>query len=244
MRSLLKAIILKLVDASEIRKVVREEIDAALIQQLRNIDYGLHFKAIMKSADFVYENIPLHKRYSITNLWTESIKIAPAEGLMLEFGVYNGNSIRFFASLTSRTIYGFDSFEGIPDAWTLRRKGDFAVAALPEVPKNVKLVKGWFSETLPEFLAANPGAVSFIHMDCDLYSSTQTVLELLVGRIQAGTVIVLDDFLEEPGFEKEEHLAFFEFVEKFKVEFEYIGYTTTVPSSPVSIIIKSIRHSD
>ena len=112
---------------------------------------------------------------------------------------------------------------------------------LPEVPANVTLVKGWFNETLPGFLKTHPGPIAFVHLDCDLYSSTTEVLNLIGSRLHAGSVIVLDDFLEEPGWQHEEHKAFFEFVEKQQVEFEYIGYTTGVPSSAAAIRITRIR---
>ena len=103
------------------------------------------------------------------------------------------------------------------------------------------LVKGWFSETLPAFLEKHSGPIAFVHLDCDLYSSTNDVLNLIACRLHAGSVIVLDDFMEEPGWQHEEHKAFFEFVEKQQVEFEYIGYTTGVPSSAAAIRITRIR---
>src|SRR5689334_19725645 len=68
------------------------------------------------------------------------LEAAPADGLMCEFGVYRGDSIRYIAAcLPHRTIYGFDSFEGLPGqppeltrlGWG---KGDFWVAGLPQVP--------------------------------------------------------------------------------------------------------------
>lgn len=207
---------------------------------MRTIDYGLYFKAAMKSADFVLNNIPLSRRYSHADLWAESLNRAPKDGLLLEFGVYKGNSIRFFAERTPRTLYGFDPFEGFPEPWTLCAAGEFKVDRLPDVPHNVRLIKGLFADTLPAFLQAHPGPVAFIHLDCDLYSSSRDVLELLFSRMVPGTVMVMDDFLEEPGFEHEQHKAFFEFVQKYKIKFEYIGYCYTRPSSAVAVEIKSV----
>ena len=48
-------------------------------------------------------------------------------------------------------IYGFDSFEGLPDAWIPGfPKGYFDMkGSLPPVAPNVQLIKGWFDETLP-----------------------------------------------------------------------------------------------
>ena len=56
-------------------------------------------------------------------------EIAIKDGLHLEFGVYKGDSINRFAGLSPDVIwYGFDSFEGLPEAWTLgAKKGAFSV---------------------------------------------------------------------------------------------------------------------
>ena len=67
---------------------------------------------------------------------------------------------------------------------------------------NVRLHRGWFDASLPAFLAremavgevALPLHVSFLHIDCDLYSSTQTVLRCLACAIGVGTVVVFDEW--------------------------------------------------
>jgi hypothetical protein len=77
-------------------------------------------------------------------------------GLIMEFGVYKGESINFIADLLpNRQIYGFDSFEGLPETWRYNfYKGTFKLNNLPEVRKNVVLVKGLFEDTLPKFKEA------------------------------------------------------------------------------------------
>jgi hypothetical protein len=122
--------------------------------------------------------------------------LAPADGMILEFGVAGGTTIRALADcppLRERPIFGFDSFKGLPEAWGRYPKGQFA-CAVPEVPHNVELVVGWFDETLAPFLASHRDDVALLHIDCDLYSSTRTVFEHLGPQIVAGTVIVLDEF--------------------------------------------------
>ena len=208
------------------RKVIREELDAAMNRWLRDIDFGLRLRAILASADFVYENIPLHLRFTSTELRKMALDAAPREGLLLEFGVWQGGSINQFAGWTTRPIYGFDSFEGLPEPWSIARRGHFAIEGLPAVRDNVTLVKGWFNETLPKFLAEHPEPVAFVHMDCDLYSSTATVLELLKDRLLPGATIVLDDFLMEPGWQREEHKAWLDLVASHQVAFKYLGYQT------------------
>ena len=54
-------------------------------------------------------------------------------------------------------------------------------------------------------------------------------------------MIILDDFLEEPGWQHEMHKAFFEFVEIHNVKFDYIAYSISTPSSSVGVVIKSIN---
>ena len=105
MKRLLKSLVQKFVSAAGIREIVREEVNAAIIQQLRNIDYGLHLRSIQESADFVYRNIPLHLRFTQYELRKASVDLAPAEGMFLEFGVYRGYWICQFAEMTSRPEY-------------------------------------------------------------------------------------------------------------------------------------------
>ena len=138
---------------------------------------------------------------------------APAEGLVLEFGVGAGTSLRVLAEATSRPIAGFDSFQGLPEDWrTGFAKGAFRQVRPPaDLGAHVSLVEGLFQDTLPGFLAAHPGPVALLHVDCDLYSSTVTVLEALAPRIVPGTVIVFDEYFNFPGWREGEHRAFQEF---------------------------------
>ncbi len=106
------------------------------------------------------------------------------------------------------------------------------------MPSNVRLVKGWFHETLPGFLEAHPGPVSFVHLDCDLYRSAKTVLDLIGPRFTQDTQIVLDDFMLEPGWEREEHRAFFEYIEQSCWQFEYTGYSNDSPGCSAAVTLK------
>jgi len=122
-------------------------------------------------------------------------------GSILEFGVFQGKTLRLIANFfKNEPVWGFDSFEGLPEDWTKNEqgpieysKGHFSVSAMPKVPDNVNLVKGWFNETLPEWLKNNTENIKFLHLDADLYSSTKDVLTLLNSRIVPGTVIVFDE---------------------------------------------------
>lgn len=122
--------------------------------------------------------------------------VAPLQGLILEFGVASGATINHLAgtpALRERHIYGFDSFRGLPEPWAVYPLGHFACAP-PAILSNVELIIGLFEETLPAFLTAHAGACALVHIDCDLYASTRTVLEALTPRIVVGTVVVLDEY--------------------------------------------------
>jgi hypothetical protein len=113
---------------------------------------------------------------------------APSNGLILEFGVATGATISYLANcvaLGGRTIYGFDSFMGLPEKWADYAVGHFACDP-PSVPSNVELVIGLFADTLPAFLATHAGKAALIHIDCDLYASTYQVLYFLNERIVPG----------------------------------------------------------
>lgn len=146
-------------------------------------------------------------------------------GLMLEFGVNFGTSIRFIASLTDDHVHGFDSFEGIPDDWGKKRKGSYSTyGTLPDVPENVTLHKGWFSETLPEFLDQHGDGLAFANIDCDLYGSTKDIFDEIGPRLRSGTILVFDEYLINPNWREHEYKAFQEFIATTDFEYEYIAF--------------------
>jgi len=157
-----------------------------------------------------------------------SLSLITVDGLIIECGVFKGRSINLIAQhLPEKTIYGFDSFEGLPENWTGwkdHQKGALATP-LPQVKDNVVLIKGWFDDTLPKFHQEQPmEAIGLLHIDCDLYSSTVTILETLVTRIVPGTVIVFDEYLNFVTWREHEAKAFAEFCEKYKVKFRFKAY--------------------
>lgn len=121
----------------------------------------------------------------------------------LEFGVFEGASIRQWCDLNknaSSRFFGFDSFEGLPEDWhSGKRKGAFNTnGKRPEIADSrVSFVAGWFQKSMRGFMASyGPQSRLVIHVDCDLYSSTLYCLTTLDPVISAGTLIVLDDFFD------------------------------------------------
>lgn len=202
---------------------------------------------LVKSTRYVLRNLRNVPRFGHKNeLFKHSISEVEVGGSFLEFGVYKGTSVNYIASLVpNKTVYGFDSFEGIPEHWGIMPKGYFKLDSLPEVRSNVKLIAGLFQETLESFLTEHPERIAFIHMDADLYSSTKYVLLTLArnNRLERGSVIQFDELFNYMDWWKEgEYKAFLEFAEQFKVEFEYLGYhlSTGIAVGAVSIRILKI----
>ncbi len=151
---------------------------------------------------------------------------AANEGLVLEFGVRFSTSIRTIAALVEQKIHGFDSFEGLPEAWHGEAKGAYSTGGeLPSVPDNVMLHDGWFEETLPGFIAEHPAPIRFMNIDCDIYSSTRTVLNLLAKQIVPGTVIVFDENIGNENWREDEFKAFQEAVAEQGWNYEYLYFS-------------------
>ncbi|MDX2481768.1 MAG: class I SAM-dependent methyltransferase [Desulfuromusa sp.] len=138
------------------------------------------------------------------------------DGQYLEFGVSAGRSITQTAKRKPNfTIYGFDSFFGLPEDWTGTGKaaGDFdRKGKLPPVPENVTLIQGWFKNSISQWRAEHEGPIAFCHIDCDLYSSTVDVLKGVGDLFQKGTILVFDDYFGYPNWRNGEHKAFLEFL--------------------------------
>lgn len=145
--------------------------------------------------------------------------------LHLEFGVASGRTINHFARiLPKETLHGFDSFTGLPESWHyLMPRGCFYRNSPPKTRSNVKLHEGLFHNTLPEFLKTHTQSIAFMHIDCDLYTSTRTVLDLVRPQLAKGTVILFDEYFNYPGWEQDEFRAWQEFTQEHGIEYEYIA---------------------
>lgn len=196
---------------------------------IKDIDHERQRQALVETAQFVGERFdhlvgyrgdsPLAAKLALLR---DALDHAPADGLVLEFGVATGLTMREIAARRP-TCYGFDSFDGLPEHWrTGYTTGDFA-QELPDVG-TAELVVGWFDASLPAFLLEHPEPFAFVHMDADLYSSTKTVFDHGFDRFVPGTVIVFDEYFNYPGWKNHEHKAFTDFVEQYSGGFEYFGY--------------------
>jgi hypothetical protein len=141
---------------------------------------------------------------------------ADALGDYLEFGVYHGTSLscmyeaRRQAGLRQMRLFGFDSFEGLPESAARQDDGLWAPGQFKSTmglthdnlrrwgvpPAEVTLVTGWFSETCTPLTRERLGLehASVIMVDCDLYSSTCEVLAFCEPLIRQQAVLVFDDW--------------------------------------------------
>jgi len=186
-------------------------------------------RALANSVDYIDRNMAAALGFDTQrDLLDYSLSQVSVSGHYLEFGVFSGGTIRYIARRKpSLTVHGFDSFEGLPEAWSGFNLGGRAFSRksrLPRVPANVALHKGRFNESIAGWVTANPGPIAFVHIDCDLYSSTVDILTGLAERLQPGTVIVFDEYFNYPGWEQHEFKAWREFVATRQIDYEYLCY--------------------
>ena len=219
---------------ADLENQVRHEADR-VIRALHDVEFrsrrDLYAAAERYAAEsterFLREHLPTAPIFTTPLETLEyALTLVSGEGMVLEFGVFSGSTLKVIAAANDgREVYGFDSFEGLPEAWrTTQPAGTFAVDQIPEVD-GAEIVVGLFDDTLPGFLAEHPGPIAFLHLDADLYSSTRTVLDLAGGRLRPGSIVLFDEYFNYPGWERHEHRAWTEFVERSGIRFEYVGYT-------------------
>jgi hypothetical protein len=218
-----------------------QRLEALIATRVYNHESARRLHALADSAEFA----AAHMKDAVAaplkgTVMGKSLEAISLEGLVLEFGVWRGTTINRIADHvgSSRQVHGFDSFEGLPENWF----GDFTKGRfhtegkLPQVRPNVTLHKGWFDQTLPDFVADHPGPVAFLHVDCDLYSSTKTIFHFLGDRIVPGTVILFDEYFNYPGWRDHEHRAFTELVEERCLKCRWLAYNTVEWNAAVQIV--------
>lgn len=205
---------------------VLHEMRAVEIRDRRDTFAAAEREAVASTARFVQREMTGARHFGHPHATLEhALSLAPTGGMALEFGVYTGTTLEIIAAGRDGAVYGFDSFDGLPEDWRSGFvSGTFGVGVLPDVP-GADLVVGLFDQSLPGFLAAHPGPVDLLHIDADLYSSAVTVLEQVGPRLRPGSVVVFDEFFNYPGWESHEARAWVEYVAAHGVAFRYEAYT-------------------
>lgn len=144
----------------------------------------------------------------------------------IEFGVHEGNSLKWWANHLPHSdnhFYGFDTFEGLPEDWGLFfKKGDM-FAKMPVITdKRIICIKGLFQNTLYSFLTDNcplKDKRKVIHLDADLFSSTMYVLTTLYPHLKKGDIILFDEF----NVPNHEFMAYNIFIKSCPIKMQLVG---------------------
>lgn len=117
--------------------------------------------------------------------------------LYLEFGVWEGASLRWWAEHLNQMearLVGFDSFEGLPERWKhAYEAGHFTVDGVPDIADpRVSFEVGWFDATLPDFKVPEHDQL-IVNIDADLYSSAVLVLEEIGPLLVPGSLLYFDE---------------------------------------------------
>lgn len=147
------------------------------------------------------------------------------KGEIVECGVFKGASfVRFamfrnlFEENSERKLIGFDSFGKFPGTDfeadkklrenLIENAGENSISTdqLIDVlknkacEKNIELIAGDITVTLPEYTKKNPDLkISLLNLDTDIYEPSVTILEELYPKIVSGGILVLDDYNVFPG---------------------------------------------
>lgn len=169
-------------------------------------EHGYHFDHLVRNRWQMFDMI--------------ASKVENKRVLYMEFGVFRGRTIRYWASKLKHPetrLHGFDSFEGLPDSWGPHSKGTFSVAGkIPVIADSrVQFFKGWFQDTLPTYTVPEHDVLIMI-MDADMYSSTAYVFRHMRPYVRPGTFIYFD----EMHHVEDEAKAFHEFMEETSLRFK------------------------
>lgn len=129
--------------------------------------------------------------------------------LYLEFGVYQGNSLGWWAKQNRDSdsyFWGFDSFDGLPERFAGFGHGFLQKEEIPKFDDSrVHLVVGLFQNTLDDTMSAimlvpfysphNKHRPCMIcHLDADAFSGTLYALMQLDRVLRPGDVLIFDEF--------------------------------------------------
>jgi O-methyltransferase len=158
-------------------------------------------------------------------IWSGAIEAVggwEAQITYVEFGVFEGRSIRYFSAgnLNASSLFiGLDSFQGLPEAWGPMAAGHFDVGgAIPRIDDGrVSFIKGWFQDSWDELrarIAARDNLL--VHYDADLYSSTLFALSR-IGALRKSYVAVFDEFTGH------EARALYNYQQAFGASVDFLG---------------------
>lgn len=180
-------------------------------------------------------------RFEVLSMAADKIREMP--GLAMEFGVFQGITLRHIAHAIGpdRHAVGFDTFEGLPENWAELPKGTFKtqMPSFDGVP-NVSLEVGRIESTLPAFLAKAPREIALVHIDCPYYAINIVILEAVLPFMADGSVVVFDEYYGYASYEEHEFRAWKEIRERFGITAVPFGYSSRSAGFQVT---RNPRHS-
>ena len=154
----------------------------------------------------------------------ETVLASGLDGAVVEFGCYIGTTSLFIRRLLdahkdNRAFHVYDSFAGLPPKTTKDsssageqfQAGELTVSKKQFIHEFQKanlrtpyIHKGWFGELTARDV---PDQIAFAFLDGDFYESIRDSLQLVLPSMQAGGIIVVDDYAREalPGAAKAVH---------------------------------------
>jgi len=161
----------------------------------------------------------------------------------IEAGVFRGESIRYWAQLSSSPesrFFGFDTFTGLPEAWHTGLKtfeaGHFDIGGnVPLIQdKRIRFVKGRFQDTVPGFLREYSRQKNLIvHCDADLYTSSLYFLTSFHNIMKGGTYLLFDNFSVAPH----DFRAFCDYTRAYCREYDVIA-TAEIDFEKIAFVLK------
>lgn len=175
------------------------------------------------------------------------------KGDLIEFGVFNGNTMNRLikgaeaANNPFLTVHGFDSFIGLPKEshgvyqnpeWpegAFNVSADYNLCSVREAVafvrdrierKGIDFYPGFFSESLTEELGKKlEDSTSYAHIDVDIYSSSWQVIDWILTHkvLKRGAVIRYDDWISTPEYKGGNSLAHADAVRKHRAVFNRLS---------------------
>ena len=139
-------------------------------------------------------------------------------GCIIECGVFKGVSLIRFATFLkllkkqNKKIIAFDAFgkhttTKISSDYKRRKKllshGKEAISEkqlmkvlkLKSLEKNIELIRGDITETVPRYLKSNPKLkISLLNLDVDFYEPSISILKNFYPKLSKGGILMLDDY--------------------------------------------------
>ena len=140
----------------------------------------------------------------------------------------------------SNKLFAFDWWEGLPEDWRPGYpQGTFRIPRERVISwykhdESVLFQEGLFTDTITDEVVIDIGIPAFMHIDCDLYESTKTVLERCPPK--AGTLLLFDEFYAPNGewdWTQHEAKAFYEYCQNNEIKFRPL-FRRQIAAGPLS----------